>query len=664
MPDYVTTGGNSDDQTIAQVQKNYDDAMVVLAPYHTEFDELYRFMFKRDRYDDARANERDRRRSKPSGRQIDSKHRRKVAQIMKQALYLSTRGVDVGSDPKQAEDVRWFMEYEVHDPRKRFMRILRRAVSLALGASGGAIGLKVHYDLGPYPEVRPYLMDPRSLWWTPGWQDPDDDTCPYVGWDETWTIEAVEAMKDYGWKNTAALRSEGLPSSSVTGRSGDPARPIGQYASNGLPGPGSVERSNAIKVRFCWYRFDQSTKSTQSEYKLEPEDQYLACPNCPFKDYSHEPAPEHGGMCPDCAKLGTQSPLGLVSTEIVPEEVRAYADGKRLCIVAPDQKRVLYDDAWPWDINGRPIRNVPVCFIRCYDTPLEPWGACDTQWDFSSQVIANALDRRLYEFMSQAGAIIIAGEQGLWNANNTAPYEFTNRPISLARWRGMGEPQVKTFVPSGMVAEILPFMNYWNGQFRADMGISDLGLTAQQSKDIPVGTVRSLTESGEIPVDDHAVQIREALSPLIGTWYDIKRAIMKERQAVRLRGPDGADVLRKMRGEEFPNADVIVGAPPSWDQFDAERVAQLRELLSTPPGIDPMLWWTRVVPVFAEAANIPMETVRKLQEALAPPPQVGPPQGAGMPGQAGMPAAAPNGNGIPAPIASRMTSMVPMGPQS
>jgi hypothetical protein len=641
--------------------ENWPQGRDWLAPYHKDFEENYAFLYKFEHYDDANANERDRRRTRPKGRQSASKHRHKLAQVLKQSLHISTRGVDQDTDPHFAEDVRWILEYDVQDPQKRFKRHLRRAVSLMLSTGMGALGLDVRDDLCEYPEVRPVLKDPRKLTWTPGWQDPDDDTCPWVTDEIPMMIPDIERRGKvegrFKWSDTENLSPE-IGAEGVHGRAVPADRPIRGAA--GGPYPAEPTSADRIQTIWCWYRFDHDYAAPEEKRDLEPHEYYHACPNCPNREYSFitpegdtvtgGDLPEHGDFCPACEKLGAKSPMSRVEREKVPYEVAKYAAGRRLVIIAPNQGRTFYDGPWPYASNGRPIRNVPIVVMKSYDLPLEPWASCDTVWDFSYQVIANATDRRLYEWISRAGGVLIAGADGLYNANNSAPFEFTDRPISLARWRGMGQPGVTYFQPHGMVGELLPFMNFWNGQFRTDMGISDLGLTPERSKDIPVGTVKQLERTGEIPVDDHAEQVREAMQTLFGVWYDIKKAIMTQRQIVRLRGPQGSDILLRMRGEQLPNVDVIVGAPPSWNEYDAEKAKQIQQLLLPPPGMDPMTW-LRVMPIVAETAGIPLETVRKFQRALAPPPPPAP----------GPPNGPPNGN-IPPAIAARMQSMGGMVP--
>ena len=652
------------DDCFDRAHDNWKAARDWLAPYHRDSEDLYAFLYKFQHYEDGHhVTERDRRRAKPTGRQSASKHRHKLAQILKQALYISTRGVDTDTDPDFAEDVRWVLEYDVNDPQKRFRRVLRRAVSLMLSTGVGAIGLEVRDDLSEYPEVRPVPKDPRRIGWTPGWQDPDDDTCPWVTDEVPMMIADIERRGKmegpFQWKDTDGLSAE-VGAEMVQGRALPADRPIRN--AGGAPYPSEPTTADRILTVWCWYRLEHDYKREESR-TLEPRERYMACPSCPYAEFPDDGAllPEHGDYCPECAKLGAQSIMGRVDKEKIPPGVARYASGRRLVIIAPNQGRTFYDGPWPYAVRGRPMRNVPIVLFKSYDLPLEPWASCDTIWDFSYQVISNATDRRLYEWVSRAGGVMISGDNGLFNASGTAPFEFTDRPISLARWKGMGQPNVQYFQPHGMVGELLPFMSHWNSQFRADMGISDLGLTPERSKDIAASTVRQLTQSGEIPVDDHGEQVRETCQTLFGVWYDIKRAIMTERQLTRLRGLDGRDILQKMRGEELPNVDVIVGSGPSWDQYDAERAGQVKTLLTMPPNM-PIEQWLQLMPVIGEAAGIPMEMVRKFQRALMPAQPTGPP-GAGNapPGRPGA-NGGPVPNGMPAAIQGRLQSVGGMAP--
>ena len=110
------------------------------------------------------------------------------------------------------------------------------------------------------------------------------------------------------------------------------------------------------------------------------------------------------------------------------------------------------------------------------------------------------------------------------------------------------------------------------------------------------------------------------------------RGTMTERQVQRIRGPQGSDEMRMMRGEDQPNVDVQVAAQPGWDQYDGERLRQMRMLLGIPGNMPTP---PEAIQLLSEVANISPEISMKAQQVaqaimarMMPPPPQGPP---GMP---------------------------------
>lgn len=624
--------------------------MRYLEEFHEDWVDNYRFLYKFDHYEDRNANECDRRRVKPRGRQSAAKHRHKIAQVMKQAYHLTTRPVDMVTDPQEAAAARWWLQYKIEDPQRLFKRKLRRALSLAMGAGAGALGLGCRYDLGRYPVITPYLLDPRCVTWTPGFQDPDDCETPWVTIEEQYPIDYIESMAEYGWKNTKDLRPDvpGETGLSGSAQTFDKMRPISTFASAG-PNPGQLSEQRLVRVLKRYYRFDRTraNKNVPQNRNLDPQDWYMACPTCGYQDRSQEgqSLPEIA-PCPQCQKIGQVGMVHRIQVETPIDSALQYPMGHRLVIIAPTERRKFFDDAWPHTINGVPPRNVPLAFFRGYDVPLEPWGSCDTSWDWSYQVIANALMRRGYEQMSRSGGVIISSGQ-LYSGDGQKPFEFSDKPISLARWKGQGEPQVRFFQPEGLPSSFVPFKQLTDADFRSDMGTGDVSLNKDQLKGVNVGTIQMAEKSGEIPVDDQAEQFREVLSGFFGTWYDMAKAVMTEREVNRVRGPNGAEELRLMRGEDQPNVDVLVGAQPSWDQYDGDLLDQVTKLLQAPP---------EAIPLLAEISNTPpdmvakvMDVAQKIQARMNPMPPGLPP---GMPPPPG--AGGPPGPPVPPALAARM----------
>lgn len=635
----------SDLELVKRIDGEANAAFEALRQYHVAFDDNYRFWAKREHYSDEHANTRDRRRSKPKSRSLDSKITHKGWQVSKQTGQIHMRGRDKIEDPLLAEAAQEFMQGRVWATDLHWKRILKRAIRMAMGASAGAAALDIRYDLGPYPRVVPRLMDPRALSWTPGWQDHDDITCPAVYEDVWTTTDEVERCKWY--KNNKDLAGEDPvtdasrpnPLQPISGTSGGPT----QQAPTG-------EAPRFILLRKVWYRFDDSATPVAAgkPIELKPDQRYMACPTCDYTDKTQEGAslpdttamPGSAGFCPQCRAAGLEQPLGRVDHEQPTESQRLYAQGKRHIIIAPADQRILYDG--PWLKSAIVPRGTPHLFLRCYDQGLEPWGQSDTERDWSYVTAENAMNRRAGESIARAGGIIITGGAGLKKNDGKTDYEFTDAPISLARWMGMGSPEIQFFQPRGMLNELMPYMSYLTSRFDANSGVFDAAaqLGPNRSKDIAVGTMQSLQSSGEIPADDMAEDANLSLGQFYGTWYDMARAVMTVAESIRVKGDPqtGIEDFVRMRGEDLPDMDVIVEGVPSWTQFDQQRIEAIATLRQEP---DP-----EMRALMAEAANFPPSIVRRLNEIQMRQVAQGVVPGAPMNPNAAPPAATPQANGV------------------
>lgn len=599
----------SKDKLIQDVLDESNAAFEALRDYHIAFEDDYRFWAKREHYSGSNVNERDRTRIKPRTRALDTKITHKGFQVSRGVGRIWMRPVDKVEDPNTTEAARFLLEYKINDPRLHWRRILKRAIRLAMGAKAAAVALDIRYDLGPFPMIVPRLLDPRALAWTPGFQDPDDITCPEV-FEEMWCSPA-ELARDESLRDTKGLKGETpeVPDSSRP----NPLKPIMQTDAPQQQIPYS-KSPKLVRVVKRWRRFDPTMKDVPNgvERNLLPSERYMAC-NCGYEDRSQDGTtlPESGGMCPQCAATGMEQPLARVDVEGLTDRVQSYARGRRLTIIAEDggDRRVLYDDAW---LRGSHIvpRSVPYLFLRCYDLPLEPWGQSDTERDWSYITAENAMNRRAYESISRAGGIIVTEGSGLTKNDGKTPYEFSDAPISLAKAMGIGGAQaVQFFQPRAMLSDLMPYMTYLTQQISAQSGIFDASATfgPQRSKDVAVGTMQTLERTGEIPSDDMSEDVNEALGIFYGVWFDLARAITSPEEWIGIRGLSGAVELMQMKGELIPNHDVIVEALPSWANYDNERMQAVAMLTAEPdPGLRE---------IKAEAANIPPSIVRRIGEA-------------------------------------------------
>lgn len=625
----------------AESRRLWEDGKRYFRRFYEAYSDDLDFVLKLEHYlrGSDNTSTRDRRRIKYRGRELFAKHRRKVAQITDAAINLKCRPVDDASDLAQrlAEDARWLLEHEKNDPSRKLRRVLRRLVSSAVAARVGAMALDVDWEARPFPKVLPRFVDPRHLSWTPGWQDPDDPTCPWVAEEFVMRLEDVRAMADQGWKNVEDVKPD--DGRRIIERAGDASQPLRTFAA-GQPGPGPWNRLDSATGVRIWYRRNEGLEKgrTRKVEVLPPERRYYACTNGQGCDYRERPQdgdgstlPVQGGPCPLCG-----SPIERIDAEKITEDRLSYPDG-RLVISFPVSNVLVYDGKWPL-----PLRDVPLFLLKCYDHPLEPWGQGDGSIDRGAQLVSNSIMRRIYERASGVSGVVIYG-QGLEDPETKEPFQFTDEPIQLAKWVGQGAPAVQFFDASGNPAALVAAYNVIQQNFRADMGTGEVGLggSAEQLKGVAVGAVEHVAASGEIPIGEHVAELREVLSTFFGVWFDMKRAISTRAELVAMKGPAGELTYKRIKAAALPNVSVEVTDEDNWAQFDAEKADAIQKLLSAPPPMRRVL---------ARAFNIPPGIIDELEQAEAnmpPPAQPGP----ARPGPAGPAPGSMPAPGIGTPVA-------------
>ncbi len=606
--------------TAAAVKKLWTDAKAYFRPYHEAWREEIDFVLKGRHYLTGSANEntRDRRRIKYRGRESFAKHRRKTAQVANIPFTPKCRPVDEEGDPLTADEARYLLEHEFNDPRRKLRRVVHDVVSSALAARVGALALDVEYRLGRLPMILPRAVRPDKVFWTPGWDDPDDATCPWVMEEFEMSMFQALEMGEHGWKNVERIKPDSARRDDRTSKDASVSL---RAASEGAPSPGPWARSDRCTGIRLWIRFSSKRKVKGGRTNaLKPEERYYKCPgtDCPYAEM-----PE-GGDGSELTMLGPPCPLCGHPLERVDENqelvsVPAYPDG-RLVLVFPKDSVVVYDDAWPWP----DLREPPIWVYKAYRIPFEPWGTGDGAIDWSPQLTCNALKRRIYERATGVAGVIIFGE-GLRNPATQEDFQWTDEPIQLAQWVGQGAPAVQFFDASGTATGIIAAYNVLQQDFRADMGTGEISVsgTAEQLKGVAVGVAQEVASSGEIPIEDHRQMLRELMASVGGVWYDLMRATYTEARMVRMFGPDGREMYKRLRAAGMPNMDVMIEDEPNWSRFDAERAQALQQLMALP---DPAM--RRAV---VKAMGLPISILNELEEAQraavqAPPTPPGPVQ--------------------------------------
>lgn len=636
------------DRTFELVKSLWDDVQRVNSRrFRAQREELaYSLRLQHYLYDTG--NAKDQRLLQPHGPELYSHLRHKWSNICRVPTYIECRPQQEGTDdPEVAEDAELALKSVLENPMKMYHKLRRRWVMGALAARAWVMAFDCEPGIGPYgKEIIFRLVPDWHFGIAPGWQDHHDETCPWVT--ETATMRLGDVLRrgqvgpeESRWKNTDKIRPDGATMGTST--AGLPA-PLGNSNQVSLTETGTptqdISATETVTIVKWWCRDDGTTvEQPRDAYPLAPQDQYAECLLCGFQS-RNVPREADGsvakilGTCPSCE----HAPLVAIRQNQIVDVFARFPTG-RLVIIAPHCNVVLWDDAWPYK-----LRSFPYMRIRAYDHPEEPVGQSDTSLHWTSQSILNGIRRFGWEQMRRNVDVIIAPLDGLFNSKGL-PFQHTDMHGGIAYYKDPIKARgLQHFQGSGLPAALPVFHQIMADQFRAHSGTADLGLTAQQSKDIPVGTVQQLTEQGDLPVQDHIQAIQEEESIGFGVLLDLIVQTWGDERPVRYLGPDGKYKIKRLKGALLTSMDVIVTASPSLSAIKSEEMTnfvQWAKLMQVDPAAGSIV---------AELSNIPpsfvrryMERRQKLMEAQAPP----------IPGGGAVPPAVasrmgPNGNGAQA----------------
>lgn len=633
-----------------RVDQDYDDSTTYYQPWYDLIDLEYDFSMKLLHYVNDTGETKDRRRIQPRGLQLYQILRHKTARVAGSEIYLEMRPIDGDSeeDPDLAHYAKFALEQVLFDRMRGYRKARKRMVTGAFAARSWIT--KVEYD----PEIDEILFsntDPTRFHVPPGCLDIHDARTPYVIEERTVPLSAVEAMKDYGWEDTEKVHADGTTKHAGVG-TGDAAGNVALTAGGGdSSGPDNRE---LVTLLFAWYRKDplgRTVEQPMSQTDLPAEDQKMRCPSC---GYEEQAQPDENGDVPivgeDCPACGVDV-MVRVDTEEKIGFYRMY--GKGVLIIKPkDQEVILYDKGWP-----QPLRSFPFLEFIAYEAPRDHHGQSDSSLNWSLQVVSNSMLRLGYDQMRFNVDLIMTPAEGLVDRNGEA-FDFSDEVGRVAYFADpMAANATKHFQGSGLPPSWAVYFNAIEGVYASNRGTSDFGLPPDRSRDIAVGTVRQLTETGEIPTDQHIRDLRDEESIFFGIVWDMIRATWTEHRWVRLLGQQGSYVMGLVRGDLMPNFDIAVTASPSLKAMDIDQFQTFMQWAQIPD--------MALQAVTAKILNIPTQYIMELQQArqkaaMAQPPQPGqlPPPALGqtMPPQAMLGLPPPNMGPPPMPPQGMMAA--------
>lgn len=645
------------EEVLRKAKEEWHESKRSFAEFHDSIRDNLRFSLSLEHYNND-TTDKALSRIKPRGEEQFRRIRYKAGEILKTPFYFECKPVDEVTDPETAEVARQAIEWEITNPIKRFDRVMRGVVWGALSTGMWAARVDFDPDFGPFGELLYSRVQPDRIGWHPDFDDPHDPSNPFF-WEEC-VIPLDRAQKMRGWKNADKLVAD------------DGHGPVVVTQDNRqslVQGSGSApaRREHDLKtvtVIKMWYRRDtERTVKTVDTMALEPDERYMACTSCGYQSATQAALgfdlPEVGEEpCPEC-----NGGLERIDAKAIDEVARAHQRGHRLVIFAPFSPLTepLRDGGWPTERPGYTLRTYPYLVWRAYEHPTDPMGMSETSLSKTQMLVVDAMMRMGYEQMREAKPLTILPLNGLVDAAGQ-PFAFRDAQGTRAFYTSDLPPQgIQHYQSPGLNPAWASFYNAMVGTLKGNEGSSDLGLSPQNSKDIAVGTLQLLTQSGNIPIDDHKASLWMDLSLFFGVILDMVRATYTDSRAVRMFGDDGKMKVELLKGADIPNMDVVVTNSPTLSVLNSEQLRAFKEFASAPPQLRRSL---------ARLLSIPPQVVREIEEEEQKLMQMqsgmspggarpggmggaasgtgsGPPQGG--PTEAGGPPAAPAGaiNGVP-----------------
>lgn len=521
--------------------------------------------------------------------------RHQVSEITKAGQFFEARPVDHGPDPQASEYVKNALDQNINDVESCFEEVQEDWI---VGGIAAGMWFVYTYHDDDDDEVRDCDLPPWRVAWTPGFKYPF--RAPWMTIEFDLLPEDIKGRK--GWKNTAEIVSDteqnDAQNSSVSGTNQ-------VFANNSNPAPGTTT-TRYVKVVYLFEKGIKERIPKQTGFRtLPPEDAYMMCASCPYKS---DPQAAYGdaelpdlAMCPECG--GAMKKMTL---EPVSEDILAYRKGKRLTIAAVNQSKVFWQGGWPDD-----TRNFPISAYSGYSHPTKPVPNSETFYYRPLACISDAMLRLGYEQQRKAHGIILAPQDGLFDAYGQ-DFAFSEHQ-DVAYYdpaQVMGGQSVQWFQPQGLNSAWSTYFNSIQAIFVRNQGPFASGLGPAESKDIAVGTINTLVETGNIPMDHKIRRFQRAKSRWLTRRWEIMRSRYGSRRWIKIMGPAGVEAMHYIRLSAIPAYDIVVTAEPKIAKEELELAIAFRDLaLSVPPG--------PIRRIMFRAAKIPASWIAELEREEA-----------------------------------------------
>lgn len=532
--------------------------------------------------------------------------RYKASQLLSIPLWPDCQPIDEYTDVDDAELVRWVLEHEMLDLDRGFQFAYSDMVWGGLSARRWCMAADWEPSYGAFGGDLLYRgLDPRNLHRRPGVRRLHDARNDWVSESRYVSLDFIAEMRDRGeWKFQGEISSDdGLhlyPGTHPVTMSGS-----GVGGSPALPEMGWTEQQGATLL-FEWCRYDAGTRTRPRDgsYRRLPDaERFMWCP-CGYESATQG---EQGFEFPKTAPRGCprcKSDLTRADATYTEDTLRRFPGGKRLVISAPlSQYTVLYDGPWPFP----KMRSFPFAEWNTYLNPAEEWGPSDTYLNWSQNMSEVSAIRLGLEALMDARDLTILPKSGLYDEHDQ-PYRKNDDPNPWAYYNeANGPPPEVSRIAGGRMNESIPaFVNLVIQNRRENEGTADLSSFNDpgRSKDIPVGTVERLVQTGNAPIDEHFRSISQAMGTFMGTISDMCAGGWSDERAIRTRTPGGREAMMRLRGQDIPQVDVFITMGPAAQSLNDQKAKTWQMLQQVPPERRRS---------FALATGVSMSLVRMLE---------------------------------------------------
>lgn len=544
----------------------------------------------------------------PKGQQIANLIRHKAALLMDPPITFEARPVQPVKDATASIISRRVIEQALEDPKRRYGMVEARMIYSGLGGARGTVAIEWNHDVGG---VTFRNADPRRIMHTPGYLDMHDPRTPDV-------IEEVpmrlSQLKRMGWKVPADLTADNKQSEYASGQAQDSKEIDWDATGNASASVGDgTDADGIVTVLKCYSRRDPFAQTREVSLPMDlPEAQWYwsndAGERVPMMDSPQQPG----------------EGFRLVTKDEDAREMEMYSAGY-LCIVAPYYagKKPLWEGSWLPDAVNTDVRlrSFPFMDFSPYVHPLRRSGLSDTQMLHSLQIIDNASLRSAW-FQMQAPQTIMTVMKGSLEDAQGRTFQPSDKPFQMAYATDrLGMEGIGFHNAPGMNASLPSFRNMLSESW-ANMGTGDIAMPAQRSRDIAVGTIQAMQESGDLPVKMHRRILNYERAIGFGVVLDYTRAYMSDVQLVQWVAEEG-DVAGQLvsapvRGSDLIDVNVMITATPDRKIVDAEGTQAIAQFMGQMAPVMQMFGpqaGVAILAALAPTAGIPPEGVREIQKA-------------------------------------------------